>query len=134
MMRRLALALALCALSVGALANPITLLSAVTTTTTSPPAVSSCPNNPSTPTGRPYPFQSFQAVETGTGAITATVQILSSNDNVNWTNYGAALTLSGTTTATTSAYASAPFDCFGAIITAITGTGAAITLKMDVGP
>jgi hypothetical protein len=127
----LAVAFALGLGSALAAPSPTTILNAATTTSATPPVTACLEQSTS---NRPYPFQAFQLVETGTGAVTATVQIQSSNDGVSWVNYGAAVTLSGTTTAVNSAYGNAPFNCFGAIVTAITGTGAAVTVKMDAAP
>lgn len=66
----------------------------------------------------------------GTGAISATVTIEVSNDNVNWATR-ATLTLSGTTTASdTDVDAPSPFPYVRGNVTAIAGTGAALTLSV----
>ncbi len=76
----------------------------------------------------------FQVVENGTGAVTATVNIEATNDPAS----GAAavvgtFTLSGTTQATDIFAAFACFDYYRANVTAITGTGAAVTVTRGGG-
>jgi hypothetical protein len=136
-MRRLALALALTyfALSASAAPFPTTILSGATTTTSAPPTGAYvCSGNPQTPSGRPYAFQAFQFVETGTGAVTATIQLMSSLDGVSWANYGTPIGLSGTAPQVATAYGNAPFNCWAAVVTAISGTGASITAEADFAP
>lgn len=91
-----------------------------------------------TPTysARGYPLQpvvKFQAYETGTGAITATVLIEGSNDATysTWVTL-ATITLSGTTT-TSDGYATiADWPNVRARTTAISGTSAAVTVTMAI--
>ena len=68
--------------------------------------------------------QGFQFNVTGTGAISATIQVIASNDGVNWFPYGAAQTVSGTTAATGAATGSAFVRYVSAYVTAISGTNA----------
>jgi len=70
---------------------------------------------------------SFQAAVVGTGAVSATVVIRVSNDGVNWVDLGT-ITLSGTTTATDGFASAASWVSVAAAVTAIRGTGAAVTV------
>ena len=80
------------------------------------------------------PDATFQAVVTGTGAVTATVVIEMSNDGVNALETAAGtITLSGTTTSTDGFTTSnAPWKYARARITAISGTGAIVQVYMGV--
>lgn len=94
----------------------VTLLSAVTTTGAGGaggPSIS----------GR----KTFQAKVVGTGAVTATVKVQVSNDNSQWIDLGT-ITLSGTTSASDGFVSDAPWAYFRGNVTAISGTGAAVTL------
>jgi len=71
----------------------------------------------------------FQATVSGTGAVSATVAIEVSNDGDNFVTLGT-ITLSGTTTATDGFAASAPWAVVRANCTAISGTGAALSVVM----
>jgi len=75
--------------------------------------------------------RAFQATVTGTGAVTATVAIQVSNDDTNWITLGT-ITLSGTTSATDGFTSDAPWGYVRANVTAISGTGAAVTATMGV--
>ncbi|HET8686205.1 MAG TPA: hypothetical protein VFM18_06020 [Methanosarcina sp.] len=79
------------------------------------------------------PYSAFSATVTGTGAVTATVLIEVSNDGTNWlsTPMGT-ISLSGTTSATDGFTSSAPWKYVRANITAISGTGATVVVKMGV--
>lgn len=79
------------------------------------------------------PQTTFQATVTGTGAVTATVVIEVSLDNTNWvaTPLGT-ITLSGTTSASDGFTTDAPWKYVRARVTAITGTGAGVTVDMGV--
>lgn len=79
------------------------------------------------------PFSTFQATVTGTGTVTATVQIQCSNDGINWcsTPLGT-ITLSGTTTSSDGFSSQAPWKYVMASVTAISGTGATIQVYMGV--
>lgn len=69
----------------------------------------------------------FQGTVSGTGAVTATVLVEVSNNAVNWLTLGT-ITLSGTTTASDGFAADAPWVWVRGNVTAISGTGAAVTL------
>jgi len=79
------------------------------------------------------PYSTFQAIVTGTGAVTATVNIEVSNDGTNWvaTPMGT-ITLSGTTSASDGFTSAAPWKWVRANVTAISGTGATVVVKMGV--
>jgi hypothetical protein len=82
-------------------------------------------------TGVPIPHApaSFQAVVTGTGAVTAVIACQVSNDGINWLTAGT-ISLSGTTTATDGFPMTAPWLYVRGNITSISGTSAAVTLTM----
>ena len=84
-----------------------------------------------TANGGPCGANSFQAVVNGTGAVTATVAVEVSNDGTNWMSLGT-INLSGTTTAND--VFAVGFGCLYNFsrgnVTAISGTGAAVTLTM----
>jgi len=77
------------------------------------------------------PKSAFQATVVGTGAVAATVVIEGSNDGTNWvaTTLGT-ITLSGTTSATDGFTTDAPWMYVRARVTAISGTGATVTVLM----
>lgn len=79
------------------------------------------------------PLSSFQATVLGTGAVTATVEIEGSNDGAYWcdTPLGT-ITLSGTTSHTDGFTVNAPWKYVRANITAISGTGANVSVLMGV--
>jgi hypothetical protein len=71
-------------------------------------------------------FQAVGAVSTSTGAATIAVQV--SNDNANWLTLGT-ITLALTTTSSSDGFASdAPWAFVRGNVTAISGTGAAVSL------
>jgi hypothetical protein len=81
---------------------------------------------------------SFQAFVVGTGTVTATVQIQATLDeltvngtNSNWITLGSII-LSGTTTTTDGFSIVAPWRGYRANVTAITGTGATLTVLQGV--
>jgi hypothetical protein len=82
---------------------------------------------------KPSPYTSFQGIINGTGAITATIIIDCSNDNVNWnvTPLGT-ITLSGTTAVADGFTTTAPWKYVRARITAVSGTISSIYVKMGV--
>lgn len=84
-------------------------------------------------TGNTFDFPSgrasFQASETGTGAITATVVIEVSNDNLQFLTMGT-ITLSGTNSTTDGFVSDAPWNYVRARMTSISGTGAAVVVTM----
>lgn len=76
----------------------------------------------------------FMATEAGTGAVTATILIeVTTNAAVttSWITLGT-ITLSGTTTAQDGFASSADWPCVRARTTAISGTGATVTVTMAV--
>jgi hypothetical protein len=75
--------------------------------------------------------RTFQAVVVGTGAVTATVAIEVSNDGTYWETL-ATINLSGTTSDSDGLTSSAPWGYVRANVTAISGTNAAVTVKMGV--
>lgn len=75
----------------------------------------------------PPGLRTFQATVVGTGAVTATVVVWVSNDGVHFITLGT-ITLSGTTSATDGFGTNAPWAYLRGEVTAISGTGAAVTL------
>ncbi len=74
------------------------------------------------------PYTTIQATVVGTGAVTATVVVDCSNDNVNWCSTPlATIALTGTTSASDGFTTSAPWKYIRMRVTAISGTGATIT-------
>ena len=102
----------------------------VTTTTTVPQYIAPAPPQTVAP-----PEQSLQVNVTGTGAVSASVQVLASNDGQNWINYGSVITVAGTTSAgqfvTGGGTGNTTYAQFAAIITAISGTNAAVTVTLS---
>lgn len=76
--------------------------------------------------GQPASYQGITATLSGTGAVTATVQPIVSNDGVNWSNFGTAISLSGTNKVTGNVSNQGSFAYWAVLLTAITGTGAAV--------
>lgn len=83
------------------------------------------------PVGGPI-NQAFHVVVTGTGSVSATVQTIASNDGVNWFNYGTAITVASGASPQqgNSVSPQSPFAYYSAIVTAITGTNAAVKCLM----
>lgn len=79
----------------------------------------------------PKSSATFHAIVAGTGAVSATVLIQVSNDNTNWLEMGV-ITLSGTTTASDGFAVDAPWVYVRAELSAISGTGAAVTVTMGI--
>ena len=78
-------------------------------------------------------WTSFQANVVGTGAVTATVVIDCSNDNLYWcTTPLATITLSGTTSSADGFTTTAPWKYVRARVTAISGTGATVNVIAGV--
>lgn len=75
--------------------------------------------------------RTVQATVLGTGAVSATVVIEVSNDATNWLTAGT-ITLSGTTTASDGFVFVAPWLNIRGNVTAISGTGAAVTAVVAV--
>ena len=72
----------------------------------------------------------LQAILTGTGSVTATVNLVGSNDGLNWSNTGV-ITLTGTTKAIGFVAQQNPWAYYGATLTALTGTGASVTATLN---
>lgn len=79
------------------------------------------------------PYSTYQATVVGTGAVTATVVIDCSNDGTYWcsTPLGT-ITLSGTTSSSDGFTTVAPWKFVRARVTAISGTGATVTVTEGV--
>ena len=92
----------------------------------------------SSPIYKESPYSSFQAIVTGTGAVTATVALQVSNEaatfngtKANWITMGT-ITLSGTTTATDGFTTVCPWRYVRVNVTNVTGTGATAEIIMGV--
>jgi len=72
-------------------------------------------------------WKTFQAKVVGTGSVTATVKVQASNDGSVWEDLGI-ITLSGTTSANDGFASVASWAYYRGNVTAISGTGAAVTL------
>ena len=81
--------------------------------------------------GQPTSYQAFQAILTGSGSLTATVQPVGSNDGVNWVNVGGAIALSGTTKAVGGTNSSISYQYWGATVSGLTGTSASVNCTMS---
>lgn len=84
------------------------------------------------------PYASYQAIVTGTGAVTATVVIQCTNEDASfngtqshWVTIGT-ITLTGTTTASDGFTSISPWKYSRANVTAVTGTGAVVEVIMGV--
>jgi hypothetical protein len=76
----------------------------------------------------------YQATVVGTGAVSASVTIEVSNDNVGWISDSTSiLSLSGTTVASAGLVATATWAFIRAKVTAISGTEASVTVTASVG-
>lgn len=73
-----------------------------------------------------------QAVITGTGALTATVTVQGSNNGVNWTTVGSAMSLSGTTSDTKTQAVDYPWALLRAVSASLTGTGATVSAYLSL--
>lgn len=79
------------------------------------------------------PFTVFQAILTGTGAVTATVSIQGSNDSFNWGKTPlVTFSLTGTNTDNDVLTYTGPCKYVRANVTAITGVGASVTVTAGV--
>jgi hypothetical protein len=79
------------------------------------------------------PYTTYQITVAGTGAVSATVLIEVSNDGTNWcsTPLGT-VSISGTTSATDGFATNASWKWHRANISAISGTGATVTVNYTV--
>jgi hypothetical protein len=77
-------------------------------------------------------FEVTVASNNNSGAPTATVQPIVSNDGINWQNYGSAITITGGPSPNSgNASGSAPWPFYSAVVTALSGTGAAVSCTMN---
>ena len=76
------------------------------------------------------PGGTFQATITGTGALTATVNVQASLDATNWITLGT-ITLSGTTTATDGFVNLGEWVAYRAVTSGVTGTVSSIAVLMS---
>jgi hypothetical protein len=83
-------------------------------------------NDTATAQHRPGLEWGYQAAITGTGSVSATVTIQGSNDGVNWSTIGTAMSLSGTGSDVKTTSAAIPWRLHRAVIASITGTGATV--------
>jgi len=75
--------------------------------------------------------QAFIVTVTGSGNVSASAQIVGSNDTVNWALYGPAIAVaSGASPQSQSAVGNIPYQFYSAFLTAISGTGAKATVTM----
>lgn len=115
-----------------ALLTNVTVVQAAPTPTRPPnnPAVANGPNNPN----MPPQSQQFQLEVSGIGTVSATVQLVATNDRgsvKNWYNYGDPLIATGTDLGQKATTLSGPWHEFGAYITAINGTNASANVVMS---
>jgi hypothetical protein len=79
------------------------------------------------------PKAAIQATVTGTGTVTATVNIEYSNDGVNpCATLGGTITLSGTNSASDGFTSDSPWKWIRANVAAVSGTGATVNSLMSV--
>jgi len=79
------------------------------------------------------PKASFQAVVSGSGAVTATIDIQYSNDGANWcATPGGTITLSGTDVDSDGFTSDSPWKFARANVTALTGTNAVVQVFVGV--
>lgn len=94
-------------------------------------AVTAAPATSAAGTSASFPgAKSVQATVTGTGAVTATVKIDVSNDGIAWIQDMAIISLSGSNAATDGFAFVVNWTYFRARLTAISGTGAAVTVTL----
>ncbi len=77
--------------------------------------------------------RAIQAIVAGTGSVSATVLIEVSLDNSTWMTLST-ITLTGTTSASDGTAVDAPWLCMRANVSAVSGTGAAVTVYMVAMP
>jgi len=79
----------------------------------------------------PSTAQTIQAIVQGSGAITATVQPIVSNDGINWIAYGSGIAITGTAPQTGSYVGTANWKYYSAYLSAVTGTTSGTTVLMN---
>lgn len=77
------------------------------------------------------PKQTFQLTVQGSGAISATVQPVVSNDGVNWSPYGDPVSVAGITKVSAAWGGDQNWKFYSAYLNTISGTGAKATLIMN---
>lgn len=93
------------------------------------------PNNPNLPPQQ----QTFELYVNGVGAVSATVQLVVSNNEggdpsqYNWFAYGDPFTATGTNKGVNSTAMNGAWRAYGAYLTAISGTNASANLRMNAG-
>lgn len=93
------------------------------------------PNNPDMPPQQ----QTFQLVVDGVGTVSATAQVIVSNDSggdpslYNWIAYGDPIVASGPNIGQATESMNGAWRNYGAYLTAISGTNASATLRMAAG-
>ncbi len=103
-------------------------------------ATSTITNQSSNGLYKESPWSTFQATITGTGAVSATINIYGSNDDAtyagiasNWTKTAlGTISLSGTTTTSDGFAYVGPWKYVQAVVSSISGTGATVTINMGV--
>ena len=79
------------------------------------------------------PTQTVAALVTGTGNVSATLQLQGSNDAVNWQNAGTPITIaSGASPQLGNVIVNSTWQFFRGNVTALTGTSAGVTVTMAV--
>ena len=88
--------------------------------------------DPRQPSGSETPatYQSFQVTVTGSGSVSASAQVVASNDGVNWITIGSVISPSGNNSGTAGGNASSPYKWWSAYVTAISGTNASVNVNM----
>lgn len=95
------------------------------------PVVSVKPFGPTNP-DMPAQLQSFQLNVSGVGPLSATAQIVVSNDGTNWMPYLGAVTAAGNgSVASAGVQGNGSWRYFGSYLTAISGTNAVADLVMS---
>lgn len=95
-----------------------------------PQGQSVMPDGPTNPKMPPL-AQTFELFVTGVGNVSATAQIIVSNDNANWLNYGDPITAEGSNTAQAGFAGTQAWRHFAAYLTGISGTNASATIRMS---
>ena len=113
------------------------LLNATATGNGAPQGQAVSPHGPTNPNMPPL-AQTFEVEVTGVGNVSATVQIIVSNDTgpdpslYNWIAYGATIAATGTQGfANAGQSGSQAWKHFGAYITAISGTNTSVNVRMS---
>ena len=110
-------------------------MTAAATLTTLPQGQSVSP--PGSLPNTPAQNQIFQIEITGVGSLSASVQILVSNDtgpdpnDFNWQDYGAPISVTGTDVGSAAMAGTEPWANFGAYLVSVSGTNASVTVLMS---